>query len=96
MEKIVVEWILKINQMFRLVQVKGIVISNEHDIETYRKLLAKTVELAELANKTKGILIPISARPLEKNVEFSYFEVIFKTNEDLNTFIKLFRSRSSH
>lgn len=96
MEKIVVEWRIRANLMLRMAQVEGVVFSNDHDYETYRMLLDKTVELTELANKNKGVLIPFSARPLKKNVEFSYFEVIFKNNEDLNTFIELFQSRSSN
>lgn len=95
MEKIVVEWRIQVNKTLRLVRVKGVVISEEHNNETYRVLLRDTIKIAELANKTRGVLMPISARPLEKNVEFSFFKVIFKTNGDLNTFIRLLQSKPS-
>ena len=45
MEKIVVEWRIRANLMLRMAQVEGVVISNDHDYETYRMLLDKTVEL---------------------------------------------------
>ncbi len=95
MERIAIEWEVSGDRLFRKVQLTGTVVSNKHNQITSRILLNDTLETISLAEKSKGALIPLSKPLLKNGKEFSYFEVIFKNNEDLNKFLMLLNNRSS-
>lgn len=95
MEKIAIEWEVRGDRLFKIVQLTGTVVGNEHNEITSRILLNDTLETILLAEKSKGVLIPLTKPPLKNSKEFSYFEVVFKNNEDLNKFIMLLNNKSS-
>lgn len=95
MKKIAIKWSVRGEELIRIVKITGKVYASEHDEITSRILLSETVKLADLAIGCKGKLLPLKKVPRRKSKEFSYFEVIFKSNEDLSKFLKLLENRSS-
>lgn len=95
MQKIVIRWEVREERLLRIAKLRGTVMGNEHNEITSRILLNSTLETISLAEKSKGVLIPLSNPPLKNGKEFSYFEVIFKNDEDLDKFIMLLNNKSS-
>lgn len=92
---VVIRWVLEADMLLRKVKLTGFVKGNEHNEETSRVLLNSTLELAEIAQKSNGLLIPLSKPPIKENEEFAYFEVIFKEKTSLEMFQRLLRNRLS-
>lgn len=95
MKQIAIKWEVRGDRLLRKVELTGTVMGNIHNEITSRILLNDTLEAISLAEQHKGVLIPLSKPPFENSKEFSYFEVIFKNNEDLNKFLMLLNNKSS-
>lgn len=95
MEKIVTKWRVEVNILMRTVKVTGIVTSNKYDKITYQILLFFTLQVVKMAKENNGILIPLQRIPPKRNEMFSYIEIIFKDNENIENFTKLLQKWSS-
>lgn len=95
MKMIAIEWKARGDRLFKKIQLTGTVIGDEHNEITSRILLNDTLETIALAEKSKGVLVPLYKPPFENGKESSYFEVIFKSDEDLNKFLMLLDNKSS-
>lgn len=60
-----------------------------------RLLLVYALEVVEEAEKNKGFLIPLSKPPIKKNQNFVYFEIIFKSVADYDTFLEAIKNKLS-
>ncbi len=95
MKMIVIEWKARGDRLLRRIQLTGTVMGDEHNEITSRMLLNDTLETIALAEKSRGVLMPLYKPPFENNKESSYFEVVFKSDEDLNKFLMLLNNKSS-
>lgn len=95
MKMIVIRWESEADMLLRKVKLTGIVKGNEHNEETSRTLLNSAMELVEIAQKSNGVLNPLSQSPIKENEEFAYFEVLFGNDKNLEMFQRLLKNKLS-
>ena len=86
MENVVIKWAFEGNLLVNIVRVEGTVLNPRHNRFTSAVLLNETIEVMECAEKLGGKFIPFKEMP-KKDGEFSCFEVVFKNEIILKSFI---------
>lgn len=78
----IIEWKMEANKLLNSIRIKGTLLSGENF------LIIQALEILDIAQKNNGNPVPLIKFPdiNEKN-EFIYFEIIFKSKEDLTKFI---------
>ncbi len=93
--KMAIRWEIQVNQLVKIAKLTGTMIYDKHNEFTSRLLLGNAMDIIDIAQKYQGCPLQADSPPINKGNEYVYFEVIFKNDTDLNSFMKAIANRSS-
>ena len=95
MEKIAIRWSVEKIGLVNLVKITGELENYIFNDNIVRLILGDAVEIIEIAEKSRGSLLPFMKPPAKKNKNSVYFEIIFKNNTDYQTFLQAIQNKFS-
>ena len=80
-------WRFEVKQMLKLVRVTGIATTVDKDNQAL--LILRGLQFLTLAEKKKGVVLPLTSFPqTRENEESIYFEILFHIDLDIQDFLK--------
>ena len=89
--RVVIKWRFRGGKQINLLHVRGKIIS-KHSFITGYVLVDETLRAIKIAEANGGIFIPMKEFPKGEG-EFSSFDVLFKSEKDLITFVETLVNR---
>ena len=87
-----IKWKMEISQIINVIRATGVDMNNINGQEI---LIENTFQILELAMENRGTLIPLEKFPPTKEKKNSiYFEIIFKSRQNLEDFLEAVTSGS--
>lgn len=81
-----IRWEMEVSTVLNLIRATGVIMDNENNQEI---LIENTFQILELAMENRGTLIPLEKFPPTKEKKNSiYFEIIFKSRQNLEDFLE--------
>ena len=80
-------WRFEVKQMLKLVRVTGIATTVDEDNQAV--LILQGLQFLTLAEKKKGVVLPLTSFPqIRENEESIYFEILFHSDLDIQDFLE--------
>lgn len=84
-------WKFEVEQMLKLVRVTGIATTVDKDNQAL--LILQGLKFLKLAEKKKGVVLPLTSFPqTRENEESIYFEILFQSNLDIQDFFETIKN----
>lgn len=84
-------WGFEVEQMLKLVRVTGIATTVDKDNQAL--LILQGLKFLKLAEKKKGVVLPLTSFPqTRENEESIYFEILFQSNLDIQDFLETIKN----
>ena len=84
-------WKFEVEQMLKLVRVTGIATTVDKDNQAI--LILQGLKFLKLAEKKKGVVLPLTSFPqTRENEESIYFEILFQSNLDIQDFFETIKN----
>lgn len=84
-------WRFEVEQMLKLVRVTGIATTVDKDNQAL--LILQGLKFLKLAEKKKGVVLPLTSFPqTRENEESIYFEILFQSNLDIQDFFETIKN----